>query len=100
MRVLLFVIFKHLLLRKTEFLKAFQKSKEMHLEEQKSTRYILENTYFSIIIFSCLLPTNPCLRFLLIHFVREIKGFSQSSFGKEVDFRDIMKVSQNILDKI
>ena len=30
---------------------------------------------------------------------REIKGFYQSSLGKEVDFRDIMNVSPNILAK-
>ena len=42
---------------------------------------------------------KPCLRFLLNCFVREIKGFYKSSFGNEVDFRDIMNVSLNILDK-
>ena len=66
-------------------------------EEQKGTRYIRENVYFGIIIFSCLSSTKPCLRFLLNCFVREIKGFYQSSLGNEVDFRDIMNVSPNIL---
>ena len=75
MCVLLFDVFKHLLLRKTDFLK----------------------TYFSIVIFSCLSSTKPCLRFLLNCFVREIKGFYQSSLENEVDFRDIMNVSPNIL---
>ena len=68
-------------------------------EEQKGTRYIRENVYFGIIIFSCLSSTKPCLRFLLNCFVREIKGFYQSSLGNEVDFRDIMNVSPNILAK-
>ena len=48
---------------------------------------------FGIIIFSCLSSTKSSLRFLLNSFVREIKGFCQSSLGNEVDFRDIMNVS-------
>ena len=55
--------------------------------------------FFGIIVFSCLSSTKPCLRFLLICFDREIKGFYQSSFGNEVDFTDIMNVSPNILAK-
>ena len=42
-----------------------------------------------------------CLRFLLICFVRVIKGFFyQSSLGNEVDFKDIMNIFLNILAKI
>ena len=63
-------------------------------EEQKGRRYIRGNFYFGIIVFSCLLPTNLCLRFLSVCFAREIKSFYQSSLGNEVDFRDIMSVSQ------
>ena len=73
-------------------------------EEQNSGRYIRENVYFGTIIFSCLSSTKPCLRFLLNCIVLEIirvpgKGFYQSSLGNEVDFRDIMSVSPNILAK-
>ena len=68
-------------------------------EEQKGTRYIRGNVYFGIIVFSCLSSTKPCLRFLLICFAWEIKGFYQSSLGNEVDFRDIINVSPNILAK-
>ena len=68
-------------------------------EEQKGTRYIRENRYFGIIIFSCFSSTKACLRLLLNSFVREIKGFYQSSLGNKVDFRDIRNVSQNILAK-
>ena len=68
-------------------------------EEQKGIRYIRENFYFDIIIFSCLSSTKLCRRFLLNCFVREVKGFYQSSLGNEVDFRDIMNVSPNILAK-
>ena len=63
-------------------------------EEQKGRRYIRGNFYFGIIVFSCLLSTNLCLRFLSVCFAREIKSFYQSSLGNEVDFRDIMSVSQ------
>ena len=62
-------------------------------EEQERTRYIV---YFGITVFSCLLSTNPCLRFLLICFAREIKGFWQSFLGNKVDFTDVMNVSPNI----
>ena len=48
-------------------------------EEQKGARYVRENVYLGIIIFSCLSSTKSCLRFLLNCFVREIKGFHQSS---------------------
>ena len=61
-------------------------------EEQKGTRYIRKNLYFGIIIFSYILSTKSCLRFLLNCFLREIKGFYQSSLGNKVDFRDIMNV--------
>ena len=64
----------------------------------KSKRYklcIWGNVYFGIIVFGCLSSTNPCLRFLLICFAREIKGFYQISLGNEVDFRDIISVSPN-----
>ena len=68
-------------------------------EEQKGTKYIRGNVYFSIIDFRCLSSAKPCLRFLLISFDREIEGFYQSSLGNEVNFRDIMNVSPNILAK-
>ena len=69
-----------------------------NFEEQKNgTKYIRGNVYIDIIVFSCFSSIKPCLRFLLNCFVREMKGFYQSSFGNEVDFRDIMNVSLNIL---
>ena len=70
-----------------------------NVEEQNDTRYIRINIYFGIIIFGCLSSINPCLRFLLIWFAREIKDFYQSSLGNEVDFTNIMIVSSNILAK-
>ena len=69
------------------------------LEEQKGTRYIWGNIHFGIIVFTCLSSTKPCLRFLLTCFARETKGFYHSSLGNEVDFRNIMNVSLNILAK-
>ena len=68
-------------------------------EEQKGTRYIWENLYFGITIFTCVSFTKPSLRFLLNFFVWEIKGFHQSSLANEVNFRDIMNISPNILAK-
>ena len=65
----------------------------------KSTRYIRENVYFGIIVFSSLSSTKPFLGFLLNCFVREIKGFYQSSLGNKVDFMDIMNASPNVLAK-
>ena len=68
-------------------------------EEQKGTRYIRGNVYFDIIVFSPLSSTKQCLRFLLVCFAWEIKCFYQSSLENEVDFREIMNVSPNILAK-
>ena len=54
---------------------------------------------FGIIAFTWFSPTKSCLRFLLVCFARKIKGFYKSSVGNEVDFRNIMDVSPNILAK-
>ena len=56
---------------------------------------------FNLALFSwAVVPsTNPCLKFLLICFAPDIKGFYQSSLGNKVDLRDIMNVSPNILAK-
>ena len=54
---------------------------------------------FGIIAFTCFSPTKSCLRFLLVCLARKIKGFYKSSVGNEVDFRNIMNVSPDILAK-
>ena len=59
------------LVRKVNFSYICQ-SKLFSFEEQKDTRYIRGNVYFSIIVFSFLSSTKLCLRFLLIYFVRKI----------------------------
>ena len=100
--ILSFDILKHLRLRKTDVLKTCRKEnlkKCNSFEKQKGTRYIRENVYFGIIVFSCFSSTKIFLRFLLNCFVPEIQVFYQSSLGYEVDFRDIMNVSPNILAK-
>ena len=71
----------------------------INFEDQKGTRYIQGNVYICIMVFSYLSSTKACLRFLLDCFLREIKGFYQSSFENEVDFRDIINVSLNISAK-
>ena len=48
-------------------------------EEQKGTKYIQENVYFGINVFSCLSSIKPCLRFLSNCFDREIKSFYQKT---------------------
>ena len=100
MYVLLFDVFKHLLLRKTDVLKTCPKNKFL---QKKSWRNALalkskmvQNVYFGIIIFSCLSSRKQFLRFFLNHFVREIKGFYQSSLRNEVYSKDIMNISPNI----
>ena len=55
--------------------------------------------YFGIIVSSCLLSTKSGLRFLLICFAGEIKAFYQNSLGNQVDFKNIINVSPNILAK-
>ena len=73
---------------------------EMHyLWRAKSTRYLRGNFYFGIIALICLSSTKPYLRFLLICFALEIKGFYQSSWGNEFDVRNIMNVSPDNLAK-
>ena len=65
-------------------------------EEQKHARYIQGILALST---SAVLSTKLCLRFLLICFAREIKGFYESSLGNEVNFTNIMNISPNILAK-
>ena len=81
MRVLLFDVFKHLLLKKTEVInqnmsKTYISRKEnlknyASFEEQKCTGYVREKLHFGIITFSCLSSTKLCLIFLLNCFVRK-----------------------------
>ena len=104
MGVLLFDVFKHLLLRKTDILKTCRKSKFLGKKiwrnalalKSKKVQGIFGKTFILALLSS---STNHCLRFLLNCFVRGITGFYQSYLGNEVDFRDIMKVSPNILAK-
>ena len=94
-------------MRKTDVLRTYRKSKFLEKKiwrnalalKNKNVQGIRQNLYFGISIFSCLLSTKLCPRLLVNCFVREIKGFYQSSLGTEVDFRDIMNVSPNILAK-
>ena len=91
--------YEELTFSKLRFYRGENLRKCASFEEQKRTRYLRGNVYFGIIVFSCLLSTKLCLRFLLICFDREIEGFYQSSLGNEVDFTDIMNVSPNIMSK-
>ena len=69
---------KHLLLRTTDVFKTYLEEnlkKCTTFEEQKGTGYIRGKVHFGIIVFSCLWSTTSCLRFFLICFYQEIKGF-------------------------
>ena len=99
-------LLKHLLLRKTDIRKTCRKTKflgkkiwrnALALKSKKVQGIIY--VYFGIIIFNCLSSPNSCLKFPLNSFFGGIKGFYQSFLGNEVDFRDIMNVSPNILAK-
>ena len=87
------------LLSKLRFSRKENLKKCTNFEEQKCTRYIWGNVYIGITVFSYLSSAKSCLRFLLNCFLREIKGFYQSSYGNEVDFRDTMNDSPNIFAK-
>ena len=65
--------------------------------KREGTRYIVENVYFGIIVFSCHSSTKLCLIFLLTWFALEIKDFYQSFLRNEADFRDIMNVQISML---
>ena len=103
--VFLVDVFEHLLLRKTDILKTFEGISSKVWRNTLAWRakgckvYMFRETFILAFIFSCLLSTKPCLRFLLNCFVQEIKGFYQSSFRNNVDFRDIMNVCPNISAK-
>ena len=88
---------KKLTFSKLRFSRKESLKKCTSFEEQKGTRYIRENVYFGIIVFNCL--TRRCLRFLLMFLACEIKDVYQSFLRNEVEFTDIMNVSQNILAK-
>ena len=72
----------------------------MSFKEQKAqgifgeTFFFFFFFFFGIIVLSCLSSTR-----LLICETWEIKNFYQSSLGNEVDFRDIMNITPNILAK-
>ena len=106
MCVILFDVFKHLLLRETDVRKFCRKSKFLRkkicrntlaLRNKRVQGMLGKNVCFGIIIFSCLSSTKLCLCFLLDCFIRQIKVFYQSLLGNEVDFRDIMNVSPKYL---
>ena len=59
---------------------------------------ILGETFILALLSSAVFRLQNCVSdFFLICSAREIKSFYQSSLENEVDFRDIMNVSPNIL---
>ena len=103
MFVLLFGVSKHLLLRKTDVLKTCRKSKFLGKKIWRNARALkskkVQGIFGKTFILALLSSAVFCVQNLFNYFVREIKGFYQSSLGNEVDFRDIMNVSPNFLAK-
>ena len=107
MRVLLFDVFKHLLLRKTDVLKTCRKRKFFGKKiwrnalalKSKKVQGIFGNIFMLALSSSAVFRLQNCLRFLLCCFVGEIKGFYQSSLGNEIDLKNIINFSPNILAK-
>ena len=93
----MFFYLMFLLLRKTGVVKTCRKSNFLKKKvwrnalalRIKKIQVIFRKTFILALLSS----------FLLNCFVQEIKGFYQGSLGNEVDFRDIMNVSPNILAK-
>ena len=109
MCVLLFVVFKHLLLRKTGVLKTCGKNKflgrkiwrnALALKNEKIQGIFGKALILALLSSAAFPSTKQWLRSRLNCFVRKVKGFCQSSLGNEIDFGDIMNVSPNILTKI
>ena len=68
--------------------------------KSKMVQGIFGETFVLALLFSAVFCfTKLCLRFLLICFAQEIKGFYQSSLKNEVDFRGIMDVFPNKMAK-
>ena len=105
MCLLLFDVFKHLHLRKTDVFKTCRKSTFLGKKigrnalalKSKKVQVIFWKTFVLALLSSAVFLLVSQISFKL--FFREIKGFYQSSLGNEVDFRDIMNVSPNILAK-
>ena len=75
-----------------------------HLNRDELFGILLQGIFGETFIFALLSSAvfhlqNLHLRFQLICFAWKIKGFYQSSLRNEVDFRDIMNVSPNLLAK-
>ena len=100
-------IVKHLLLRKTVVLN-FQFSPKDNLRKRpnaltlksKKIKGTFGGTFILALSSSAVFGLQNCVSdFFCIVLFEGIKGFYQSSLGNEVDFRDIMNVSPNILAK-
>ena len=67
-------------------------------EEQKGVSIFWE-TFIMALLSSAVFCLQSRVRFVLICFNPEIKGFYQSFLGNETDFKDIMNLFTNILAK-
>ena len=95
-------------MRKTDALKTCPKSKflgkkiwknALVLRTKKIQGIFGEKLILALLSSTAIRLQNRFLRILLLCSTRGIKGFYQSSLRNEVDFRDLMNVSLNILAK-
>ena len=90
-------------MRETDILKTCWESKFLGKKIRRNALALkskkVQGKFWEMFIVALLSSAVFCLKFLLICFSQEIKGFFQSSFGNKVDFRDIRNVSPNILAK-
>ena len=88
MCVLLFNVSKHLIfLRKENWRNALALKK-------KKAQGKFGKTFMLRLLSKLFFVQKTCIIFLLNYFVSKIKGFYQSSLGNEIEFREIMNVSQ------
>ena len=99
MCVLLFNVFKHLLLRKTNVLETCWKSKFLGTKIWRNALALKGKRYkvywgrrlFWLYYLQLSFVSKTVSQISFKFFVREIKHFNQSSLGNEVDFRNITK---------
>ena len=100
MCVLLFDVFEHLLLRKTDVLKTCRKSKFLQKKFGETHQLCRAKRYKVHLGKRLFWHYYLQLSFVYIYFKLFCSGnFYQSSLGNEIGFREIMNVSPNILTK-
>ena len=85
--------------RKTSFPEKKICTRNAQAMKSKKVSGIFWETFIMALLSSAVFCLQSRVRFVLICFNPEIKGFYQSFLGNETDFRDIMNLFTNILAK-